>query len=98
MLLKLSYRTKETVDVREGWFTHITKTVEVAPVRIIRYSCGRGKAASRYRYQADFIAPDDAQFIFNGCVRANIIRKENPHFDPKKLVFVGDVADATVQA
>lgn len=93
MLLKLSYNTKETVDTGRGWFTQVQKTVEVAPVRVIRYACGTGKAANRYRYQADFTAPDDAQFTFDGCVRANIMRKENPHFNPKKLLFVGQVAE-----
>lgn len=45
-----------------------------------------GAASSRYNYQADFVAPNDAAFAFsNGLIRANIDRKWNPKFNPKKL-------------
>lgn len=92
MKLLISYSTKETINVRPGWIRHVDAAVELEPVRVIRYSCGTGAAAGRYRYQADFLAPDDAAFVMDGCIRANIIRKENPKFDPKKLNWVGNVA------
>lgn len=92
MELNISYSTKEKITVRAGWFRYVEAKASLKPVRIIRHSCGTGAAAKRYRYLADFPAPEDAQFVNDGFIRANIIRNENPKFNPKKLAWVGDIA------
>jgi len=93
MKLKLQYCTKEKTPVVSGWYSHIYAEVELEPVRIIRFPADRNKGANnRYRYEADYAAPADAEYTGDGMMRININRKTNPHFDPKKLEWVGNVA------
>jgi hypothetical protein len=93
MKLKIRYATKERTYVTEHTYRPVDKAAELTPVRIVRFPCGTGAAASRYYYSADFSAPDDAFVVHNGLMRTQIVRKLNPHFDPKKLEWTGDVCN-----
>lgn len=88
--IKIQYETKETQSVKPGWHRHIIAEAELTPIRIFRRTCGSGAAANRYYYLAKFIAPADAYFVIDGLIEENINRKRNPHFNPKKLKWVGN--------
>lgn len=89
MKITIIYPTSEKQYVSTNCFHYIYKTADLDPVMMFRYPCGAGVAASRYTYAADFKAPDDAAFPTNGLIRANITRKENKHFNPKKCKWDG---------
>lgn len=99
MKLKIRYETKEKIYSGSGVYQHVIAYTELEPVRIMRYPCGTGAAANRYYYEAQFLAPDDAEFVDEGVIRAAINRKLNPFFNPKKLVFEKNVCapNATVR-
>ena len=92
MKLKVRYATKERNYIRPGMYQNVSKDAELKPVRVLRQPCGTGAAANRYYYQADFIAPEDAEFVRDGLIRENVNRKTNPQFNPKKLDWVGNIA------
>lgn len=94
MKLRIKYPTKEREYINQYAYRNVHKDVELEAVRVVRYPCGRGAAAIRYHYSAHFPAPDDAEFAHNGMIQANINRRANPHFNPKKLNFVGNVWSA----
>ena len=94
MKLRIRYATKERKYLNSHTYQNVSKDVELMPVRVIRHPCGTGAAAKRYYYQADFHAPDDAEFVHNGLIRENVNRKMNPLFDPKKLRFEGNIWSA----
>lgn len=85
MKLKIRYATKERKWLSASTFQNISKDAELEPISIIRIPCGRGAAANRYHYRADFIAPEDAECVFNGKISVGINRKQNPNFNPKKI-------------
>lgn len=92
MTLNIKYLTRERRYISEHSYKNVVKEVAMEPVAIHRIPCGRfGAAARRFYYQADFIAPDDAEFVHDGKIRVNIVRDNNPHFKPKKFIFVGNV-------
>jgi len=90
--ININYSTEEKHYKNSNAFQYVGKEAELEPVRIIRYPCGRGAAASRYYYTAVFASPDDARFVYNGELRENINRKKNPKFNPKNYVFINNVA------
>lgn len=95
MKLKIKYATKERKSLGPHSYQNVCKEVELEPVRILRNPCGRrGSAVDRYYYQADFTAPNDAEFVRDGLIRANIDRKSNPQFVPKKMEFHGNICSA----
>lgn len=99
MKLKIKYPTTETISTGPSTHRYVYREVELQPVRILRSSCGTGAAASRYYYQADFVAPNDAAFAFsNGLIRTNIERKWNPKFNPKKLDWTGNICEEPYKA
>jgi len=95
MLLKFSYPTKETVSKGTGWYSHVYREAELQPVRIIRFPKDKNNGRNnRYYYEADYVAPPDAEslFIREGLTRRYIDRKVNPHFNPKKIIWNGNIA------
>ena len=92
MKLKIRYATKERKYLSANAYQNVSRDAELEPVRILRRPCGSGSAANRYYYQAEFIAPEDAEFSYNGLIRENVNRKTNPRFDPKKLIWAGNIA------
>lgn len=92
MKLAITYGTKERISITKNTYQNIEKDAELPPVAIYRFACGTGAAANRYYYEADFIAPDDAEFSINGLIRVNIIRKKNPKFNPKDYSWEGQKA------
>lgn len=91
MKLKVQYPTTQRHYISKATFQHVSREAELEPFRIIRRPCGTGAAASRYYYFADFPAPKDAAFVYDGYIREPINRRQNPHFDPKKFTFSEDV-------
>lgn len=70
---------------------------EVEPFKITRREAGDYKKAMRYYYQAHFIGFDGMLDCHNKSLigvesRSNIMRKQNPKFKPKNLVWVNNVA------
>jgi hypothetical protein len=71
---------------------------EVQPFKITRTPAGSvGAAKSRYYYMAHFIGFDDMLDCHNKSLRGietreNIIRRQNPKFNPKKLVWLNNTA------
>lgn len=94
MKLRIKYPTKERDYISQHAYRYVYKDAELEAVRVVRCPCGRGAAANRYYFTAHFNAPDDAEFAFNGIIQANINRRANPHFNPNKLIFVGNVWSA----
>lgn len=95
MKIIIRYATKDRKYITKHSYQNVSKEVELEPVRVIRYPCGsKGASVHRFYYQADFHAPSDAEFVTNGLIRANIVRKTNPKFDPKKIKFEGNVWNA----
>lgn len=96
--MKVTVRVSYEVVDGGAWYSFKSKDYYVKPVRIIRYPCGsRGAAARRYYYQCDFVGFGDMlninrQSAAGEILRENIKRKKNPHFNPKKLNWVGNVA------
>lgn len=90
MKLKIRYATKERKYISAHVFQNVGRDAELEPVRILRRPCGSGSAANRYYYQADFLAPEDAEFAYNGLIRENVNRITNPGFDPKKITWAGN--------
>jgi hypothetical protein len=68
------------------------KEVELEPVKITRYPCGRGEAENRYYYQALFVAPEDAEDVVDGHIIEVITRKKNKGFNPKDFTWNGNTA------
>ena len=93
MNLKIIYATNERKRHTKVTFSFIERQAELSPIRIVRSPCGSGAASNRYYYQADFVAPADAAFAFCGVIRTNIWRKLNPQFNPKRLCWIGNVAE-----
>jgi hypothetical protein len=92
MKLEIRYPTKERKYINGGAYQHCTKDAELEPVRIFRSSCGlTGAASKRFYYEAEFVAPDDAAFVHEEKIRANINRKTNPKFNPNELEFNGNI-------
>jgi hypothetical protein len=91
MNLKIAYATKERKYITTYTYQNIYKSVTLEPVRILRRPCGRN-ALNRFFYEAEFVAPDDAEFVNNGKIRENINRRLNPHFKPQKLIWDGDIS------
>jgi len=94
MKLRIKYTIKQRDYKSDHVYSHVVKDAELKPVRIIRYSCGTGAAANRYHYQADFKAPSDAAFDYDGLMRMAVIRKLNPQFKPSKLEFEDNIWNA----
>lgn len=92
MKLHVSYPTTERKQLSAATYTHVRKNAELVAVKILRSPCGTGAAANRYYYEGQFVAPDDAEYVYDGLIRTNIFRNENPHFKPKLLNWVGNVA------
>ena len=92
MKLNINYPTTERKQLSAVSYSHVRKDADLEPVRIIRTPCGTGAAANRYYYSGVFVAPEDAEYVIDGTIRANIFRKQNPHFNPKILNWVGNVA------
>lgn len=92
MKLLVTYPTTEKKWISRLMYQHLARKAELVPIRIFRLPCGSGAAASRYFYDGEFPAPSDAGFPGNGLIRASINRKLNPHFNPKKLEWDGNVA------
>ena len=92
MKLLIQYLTKERVYHSENMYSHVSAFAQVDATRIDRYSlCKRGSCPQRYVYSATFKAPDDAEFqSSDGRLSCTINRRSNPHFKPKKLIFVRD--------
>lgn len=90
--LNIQYPTKERKYINDNVYQNVYKRVELPPVKIVRHSCGRGAAKTRYHYEAYFKAPIDAKFPYDGLISTYIRRKENKHFKPKSLDFIEDVA------
>lgn len=94
MNLNIEYSTKERKYLNPCAYQNVSKEASLPAVRIIRRPCGsHGAAKSRFYYQAEFVAPEDAEFVHSGEIRENIVRKKNPHFKPKDFKFVGNVAE-----
>lgn len=93
MKLNISYPTKDRNYITPGTFKFVSKDAELEPVRIYRSPCGTGTAANRYYYQAEFLAPSDAEFVRDGKIRVNIKRDINPFFKPKELMWEGNIAE-----
>lgn len=97
--MKINVQVSNEVVQGNGWHTFNCGDYNVKPVRIIRYSCGRhGAARSRFYYHCQFIGFGDmlnchAKSAVGEVMTEVIIRKQNPKFNPKKLNWVGDVAD-----
>ena len=96
MKLLIQYDTRVKIPISENVFSYEFKETEVDAIRIFRDPCGiSGKARERYRYTVEAEAPNDAVFVYDGDkIRANINRKKNKHFNPKKLKFNGNIATA----
>ena len=91
MFLSVSYPTKERVYFNDHIYRNVYVEAELEPTAIIRYRVGsNGKARERYYYQAEFEAPEDAEFSRFGKITVNIVRKKNKHFNPKKFHFEND--------
>ena len=91
MKLKVKYATKERKYLSPTTYQNLAQEAELEPVRFIRQPCGsHGAAAKRYYYSADFVAPDDAEFVHDGLIRENVNRKTNPGFNPKKIEWIGN--------
>ena len=100
MLLKFSYPTKETVSKGVGWYSHVYKESEQHVVRLLRFPSDKNNGSNnRYYYEADYIAPDDAEPLFtcDGLTRQYVDRKVNPHFNPKKIVWNGNIAAGVLE-
>lgn len=75
-----------------------SKDYEVEPVAINRVSMGRhGAARTRYTYWATVNAPEGilnchCEDVSGEIINSWINRKTNKSFNPKKLVFIDDVA------
>lgn len=92
MRLLVRYPTKRREQISDVSYRHIYNECYMLVKNIYRHPCGTGAAANRYKYEADFYAPDNAEFVMNGVIRANIDRKKNPKFNPKKLEWDGQHA------
>jgi len=92
IIIRVRYATKVRRYLGPGWYQHIEKEVEVSPLRIFRRPCGIGASANRYYYEVIFSDPGDAEYVRNGEVTANINRKTNPKFNPKKLNWCENIA------
>lgn len=91
IMIKIVYATKEKTWHTKHTYSNVPKTIDVAPEIITRSPMGRGAARNRYRYDAIFKAPDDAEFVnHDGTLKCWIDRRLNPDFDPKQLKFDGD--------
>lgn len=91
MKLTISYATKEREYISKNTYYNKTKLVELEAIAIKRVPVGStGAARNRYHYHANFVAPDDAEFTYNGILSANIIRKINKEFKPHLLVFLNN--------
>jgi hypothetical protein len=94
MKLKITYPTKEREWLSKVSYRNVCKQVELEPVRILRRSVGSiGEALNRFYYQAEFIAPEDAEFSSKGLITANIDRLKNKNFKPKEFNWVNNKAD-----
>jgi hypothetical protein len=91
MKLNIAYATKDRKYVSANSYQNLVKSVTLEPTRILRRPCGRN-AGNRYYYEAEFVAPEDAEFVDGGKIRENINRWLNPQFKPQKLVWDGDVS------
>ena len=91
MKLNIKYATKEKIWHSTNTFSNVAKYAELEPIKIIRRPCGTGKAASRYYYQAVFIAPDDAETYAYPTITENINRIYNKQFKPKDFIFINNV-------
>ena len=89
MKYKVSYTTKERKKVGKATYMFFNATKNLELVALYRLPCGTGAAAKRYKYEGDFIAPEDADFTMDGVIRCNINRKDNPKFNPKNFEWVG---------
>lgn len=92
MKLRITYTTSERKYLSTSSYKHIPKTIEIEPIAIKRTPlCWAGATIQRYSYRAVFLAPDDAEFKMpDGTCSANIVRSNNSHFNPKKLVFINN--------
>lgn len=92
MIVKITYATKEKTWHTKHTYSNVQKTIDVAAEIITRSPIGRGAAQNRYRYDAIFKAPDDAEFVNNdGTLTCWIDRNLNHDFKPKKLKFDGKI-------
>lgn len=86
-----NYTTKQRIKINEVVSQWVDKDDWLEVVAIYRHPDGwNGRQRNRYKYEAVCVAPDDADFADDGYVRCNVWRKLNPHFDPKKIEFIGD--------
>lgn len=92
MELLIEYPTTGRKWISDVAYQHVYCEVNLEPVAIYRQPCGTGAAASRYTYQARFVAPKDAGFHHDGHIIENIVRKKNKHFKPKDFEWVGNKA------
>lgn len=92
MQINIEYPTKERNYRSENVYQNVSRKVSLEPVKIVRHSVGRGAAKERYHYEAYFKAPEDAEYAYDGMISTYIRRKDNKHFNPKKLDFIGNVA------
>jgi len=69
----------------------VLRDVELEPVKIVRTQCGIGAAENRYFYRGYFPAPIDAEFVTDGLINVNIVRKLNPQFKPKTLDWANNI-------
>ncbi|MBL4832634.1 MAG: hypothetical protein JKY26_01560 [Pseudomonas sp.] len=95
--MKVNVNVENELIQKEHSYTFKSKLYEVNPFKITRRSCGRGAAKNRYYYQAHFIGFGDMLDIHKKSLvgregHENIMRKDNPRFNPKLLNWIGDEA------
>ena len=89
---------------RGYYYTFNSGKYEVCPFKITRREAGRyRKTAMKYHYQAHFIGLDGMLDCHNKSLLGvstveNIVRGQNPKFNPKKLTWDKNTATITTSA
>lgn len=96
--MKVNVRVANEYVDKGHCYTFNCGTYEVEPFKITRREAGDyRKTAMKYHYQAHFIGLDGMLDCHNKSLlgvetRENIMRRQNPKFNPKKLTWDGNTA------